>query len=358
MNPLKVVVLLSGGLDSMLTVAKLVAAPVSEVERVHALIFMYNQSNAKEVSCAAEFCKSWGVPCTIQNLEIAQTDVHNEIPARNLIFIANAAAFAMRMNFNAVALGAEPDSTYTDSTPLFLAEMDSLLRMFGLTLIAPVKKMANKRALVEAALDLGVPLHLVHSSRSNEVDGACKTSAMFLGALRQLFPNFLSPKEILFALATLNTFRDEVRDTVYVQYIPNHSFKFAAALFTVAARPEFLQPLKIEVYSTGSWMRDLAAVMQMPSVRTQCQTQLVFTNTHALVPLMHQMLNCDHKVARWGILQAVSGLKRPRYSKFIACRQTQGNLASALESLGYTVERPNERRGVLLETAVTGQNVS
>jgi len=349
-DPLKVVVLLSGGLDSMLTVAKLVAAPVNEVERVHALIFEYGQSNQIEVTCAAEFCKSWGVPCTIQHLSLAQTDVHKEIPARNLIFIANAAAFAMGMNFNAIALGAEPDSTYTDSTIKFLAETDLLLRNFGLKLIAPVKKMSNKRALVEAALDLGVPLHLVHSSRSQEVDGACKTSAMFLNALRQLFPNFLSPKEILMELAKLQTFRDEERDVVYVQYTPNYSFKYPAALFTVAARPEFLQPLKIEVYSTGSWMRDLAAVMQMPSIRTQCQTQLLFTSTHALVPLMHQMLNCDSKVARWGILQAVSGLKRPRYSKFIACRQTQGNLASALESLGYTVERPNQRCGILLET--------
>lgn len=353
-SPTKVVVLLSGGLDSMLCLAQLVASPVHEIERVHALSFDYGQSSMRELTHAALLCRAWGVPHTTVKLHLSRTDTHKEIPARNLIFAAHACAFAVDLGFNAVALGAEPDSTYTDSSLSFQTAANGVLQMFGVELIYPVKHLRNKVELVQRALDLGLPLHHCHSSRSDEVDGGCRTSALFLDAVRQIFPNVIEPRALLSALGDLHTVRNETRNTYQIDYGDGRSFKYAAALFTLGARPEFARDYAgsghpIHVYSTGSWMGDLGAAVY--SALTECpQDRFEMHRTDQLDKLRSQPVNCDHHVAQWGIKQALGELKRPRYMKHVACRVVQGHLAAALEDLGYVVTRPNVWGVALLET--------
>ena len=359
--PQKVVVLLSGGLDSNVTLAHLVAQPVERVERVHALIFDYAQSSSREMSCAEQLCLQWKVPYTIQRLDPAmlcgKTDIHQEIPARNLIFIALAAAFAADLGFDTIALGAEPDSTYTDSTIAFLDKTSDLLGHFGMSLIAPVKRLTNKVSVVHRALDLGVPLHLCHSSRSNVVDGQCKTSQLFLEAITCLLPNgFLSARAILAELALVEAHHDPSRNIMYLRYnTPTEpsSFKYAAALFTVLGSPLMAQGISIHVHSTGSWMNDLARVCNLPGILDAPHTRLIYHQTEDLHRILNQPVNCDNMWAQWGIKQAVACLPRPRYLKAVACRLIQGHLGHVLHELGYELEAPAYRHSILLETAPT-----
>ena len=343
--PKKVVVLLSGGLDSVLSLAELVAKPVSEIERVHALIFDYGQSSSAEIECAKTICTNWRVPYEIRKIQLMTgSDTHSEIPARNFIFVSYAASVAMSMHYNCIAIGAEPDSTYTDSSIEFLDQTNSLLKLFDLGLVAPVKHYRNKYELVTIALDLGVPLHLCHSSRTNAVDGNCKTSALLFSALKRLFPA-IEPISLLQELGKLQSSYDNRLDTYQVSYSGNHSFKYPAAMFALS---EKLDWESTKVYSTGSWMREISSVSTMLGI----QDKFSFEKTDTTQDLISQPLNCNSKYAQWGIKQAMSFLPRPRYVKSVSCRIIQGHLAAALADLGYQLELPAYRCGPYIETTL------
>jgi 7-cyano-7-deazaguanine synthase in queuosine biosynthesis len=344
----RVVLLLSGGLDSVLSLAELLAKPIEEVERVHAFIIDYDQSSRVEVQRAKELCEAWRVPYTVFNTVLAtDTDTHAEIPARNLLFISYAAAFAIKMHFNTVAIGFEPDSTYTDSSVEFADKANNLLEMFDLELITPVKHYANKLVLVQRALDLGVPLHLCHSSRSNVVDGKCKTSKLFLDALHTMFPGESQPIRILEQLAGLGCEYDKARNCykIYYQFGDfKYPFKYAAALFAILSETMQTKTGTVQVHSTGSWSECLkAAALQYKGTIT-----MEFHNTQDTWTLLNQELN----VSDIGIKQALSLLPRPRYMKDISCRVVQGHLASALHDLGYRVCPPTLSCCPHLETVI------
>lgn len=348
----KVVILLSGGLDSNTALAMLLAEPIEVTERVYALIFDYGQSSQREVASAKALCEAWRVMYAVEKLDLgSNTDTRNELPARNLIFISHAARVALSIGYDTIAIGAEPDSTYTDSSVEFLKQAHALLSQFGLSLIAPVKSLTNKCELVEKALDLGVPLHLCHSSRSNQVDGACKTSRLFLDSLHQILPQHFAPERILRYLSMLRCYPYSYNSSrLWYQWNENteFSFKFAAALFTYATAPSLAVAPQIPfpVYTTGSWgvaMGHFSLELGGGFV-TPVQTQM-------LQMLMHQHFNCDSQAAQWGIKQALSLLPRARYAKEVACRVTQGHLARALSSLGYKVATPSYAKGLIIETA-------
>jgi len=205
-KPHRVVVLLSGGLDSMVSLAMLVAAPPDEVAEVHALIFDYGQSCKVEIPKAVQLCKAWQVPFTVRSLSLEERDAHKEIPARNLIFLAHALGLAWSMKFNAVAIGADPDDIYPDSSTKFLNQMSAVfLTLGGFELLAPVKNYLNKSAVVFEALELGVPLHLCHSSYSDQVDGQCRPSRAFLHGLQSLLPEEVAARDVLRAAEEMHT---------------------------------------------------------------------------------------------------------------------------------------------------------
>lgn len=348
--PYKVILLLSGGLDSAVCLAQLLAAPLREIERVHCLIFDYGQSSAVEVTKAVRLCEAWGVGYTIETHEFgASNDTHNEIPARNLIFISLAAQKALSLGYNCVAMGAEPDSTYTDSSVLFVQEARRVLALFGLDLITPIKHLENKRAVLREALDLGVPLALCHSSRSLAVDGRCKTSTLFLESIRSFFPCRIPPTVLLYHLDCLRIKTHGRECKVYYQtsLTTTVNFKYAAALFTIASA-RFDRIPEFKVYTTGSWGVALQKAMEVAGdVRP-----LEVIQTNQLDQLLHQQVNCDSQEAQWGLKQALGLLPRARYLRKVSCRVTQGHLAHALESLGYEVTLPGHGDSLILETAV------
>lgn len=348
---MKTLVLLSGGLDSNVSLALCLSR--ADVEQVHALIFKYGQSSINEVSKAETLCLAWGVAYTVKELDMGTaTDTHKELPMRNLIFIAQAAKLAKEMEFDTIVFGAEPDSTYTDSSNEFINKADQLLKMFSLNLWAPVKNLANKTEVVRYALDLGVPLHLCHSSRSNKVDGECKTSARFLAAVGNLFPNYFKPEWMLKKLGTVQyEWKNPTHCRIYYQDHPqNFPFKYAAAMFTVAAHPALKQLFTpIKVFTTGSWGQCLVYHAEIAGLHNLILPQI----THRLSDLLYQPINGDSQWAQWGYKQALSLLPRPRYATHVACRITQGHLAKALQDLGYRVTVPCEKLGICLETSIT-----
>jgi 7-cyano-7-deazaguanine synthase in queuosine biosynthesis len=338
----RVLVLLSGGLDSLTCLAHYVARP--DVEHVEALTYFYNQSSATEVKRAQQVCADWCVPHVVQSLQVAATDTHAEIPARNLVFIAHAMAYALQHELDTVCIGAEPDATYTDSSAEFVAAMDTAVKLFGVRLEAPIKTLENKAEVLRVALGLGVPLHLCHSSLSEHVDGQCKTSARFLAAINTVFPCGYTPEDILRLLGRLRTIRGA--RSYRVGYGDGQSFKLAAAVFTLAQCTDAMGA-GATVYSTGSWM----AAMQDANLNRVPAMPLRYSRTEVLTRLLHQTFNCDSEPAQLGIMQALSGLPRPRYAPRLACRVVQGHLAAAARRLGYAVVTPREPHDILLDTS-------
>lgn len=201
-EPYRAVVLFSSGLDSLVSLALLASAPLSQVESIKALIFNYKQSNVAETNSAVDVCLHWRIPFQVAPITMLETDTHKEIPGRNLVFIAHAFALAQAEGYNAVAIGADPDDIYPDSSSAFLVSMDQTLHTLGnYSMLTPVKYMMSKQAVVRAALSKGAPLHLCHSSYSNIVDGNCRPSKAFLDGLASLIP--IHPKE---ALSRLDAF--------------------------------------------------------------------------------------------------------------------------------------------------------
>jgi hypothetical protein len=270
-----------------------------------------------------------------------------------LIFISLAAAFAADLNFNTIAIGIEPEDAYADCNIKFLEAVDQTLNRFDMSLITPVKNLENKLAVVRRALDLGLPLTLCHSSRSNYVDGRCKTSRLFLDALERIFPNkFLKPTTLLTELTTYDNYYVSATNTLYIRYHPHNTFKYPAALFSLLGQALFNQEGKVIVYSNDSWGHDLRAaynLVERISGKLVPQ-QLSIFKTSNLMRVLHQPINCNSTWAQWGLKQAVAPLRRPRYQKTVACRVFQGYLAYVLHELGYDVECPAYRTGTLLET--------
>lgn len=343
---MKVLVLLSGGLDSMVVLAQCVAG--QGVQKVGAITFDYNQSSSREIQCATRICKDWRVPHIVQRIVMhSSSDTHVEIPGRNSIFLSYALAYALQNDYDTIAIGAEPDATYIDSSVEFIRASDQLMRLFGVSVIAPVKGLAGKKAIVEQALELGVPLHLCHSSRSETVDGKCSTSKRFLDSLAELFPR-IDPVTLLTQLATLHTAQEsETKFCIcYNERNQVYSFKWPAALMSLGAWDG--GEAEVTVFTTGSWGAALAGaccyVQQPPELR--------IVRTQRLSELLSNAINTNALAARWGTLQALSALPRPRYAPTLGCRITQGHLADAARALGYTVVAPNAKPDILLETAV------
>lgn len=352
-----VLVLLSGGLDSNLALAKTIADP--NVERVAALSFDYGQSNVDELVSAQKLCGLWGVPHTVSQVSIDNPDPRGEVPARNLVFVSHGCSAALAQGFNTVSIGAEPDSTYTDSSHQFLSAAAEVCKLFGVELDAPVKGLTNKRELLTNALDLGVPLGLCHSSLTNDVDGNCKTSKRFFDAITATLlrnDTNLTPVTLLNELGCLRTsFSDNPLPTASVSYnVEDHdttaTFKWAAALFTIGSSPLFGDkgPACFNVASTGSWARDLRAAVR--KYCTKHKPQITYDHATCVSDMLGQLCNTDSKQAQWGIKQALAHLPRPRYCKEIGCRVVQGHLKAALVSLGYKVVSPAESQGLVLET--------
>lgn len=189
------IVLLSGGLDSTVTAALMVARGA----HVLALTADYGQrAAAREMKAAQTIamalgCEWRGVPlpwlgqlgCSaLTDLgqaipKVAHASLLDDpaaaairardvwVPNRNGLLVAVAGAFADALDFSFIALGLNRDegSTFADNTPEFAAAATDFLALSTLrhpVVVAPTAQM-SKAEIVRLGLELGAPLRLVWS---------------------------------------------------------------------------------------------------------------------------------------------------------------------------------------------------
>ncbi len=194
------VVLLSGGLDSAVTLAILRA----DGHVIHALTIDYGQRHVVEINRAARLAAHYGADHRVVSLDLrafggsaltAETAVPKDlpegaggipityVPARNTIFLSLALAWAEVLGAEAIAIGvnAVDYSGYPDCRPDYLAAFERLARLAtrvgvesGSTprIVAPLIGL-TKADIVRRGAELGVPFELTHSCYDPEDGAAC-----------------------------------------------------------------------------------------------------------------------------------------------------------------------------------------
>ena len=194
------VVLLSGGLDSAVTLAVMRADGYA----VHALTIDYGQRHAVEIERAARLAAHYGAEHRVVSLDLrafggsaltAELSVPKDrpegaggipityVPARNTIFLSLALAWAEVLGAGAIALGvnAVDYSGYPDCRPEYLAAFERLARLatrVGVEsgsaprIVAPLIGL-TKADIVRRGVALGVPFELTHSCYDPEDGAAC-----------------------------------------------------------------------------------------------------------------------------------------------------------------------------------------
>lgn len=185
-RPKSSVVLLSGGLDSTVLLARLVA----EGRRVLAMGVDYGQRHRREIDAARAICAKLGVTYRLADLRAitplfgknSLTDAsvpvaegaYDEagmkttvVPARNLILISLATAWAISEKCDSVAYAAHggDHTIYPDCRPEFAEKLDAVVRISDwhpLFLERPFVAM-NKAEIVRLGASIGAPLDLTWS---------------------------------------------------------------------------------------------------------------------------------------------------------------------------------------------------
>ncbi|MGZ5003406.1 MAG: 7-cyano-7-deazaguanine synthase QueC [Chthoniobacterales bacterium] len=196
----RVVVLLSGGLDSATTLA----IAIAEGYEAYALSFDYGQRHQIETEAARRVANSLGskehrvakidpsvfggsaltdnidVPKRRSEREIAQGIPVTYVPARNTIFLAYALAWAEVIPANDIFIGvnAIDYSGYPDCRPEFIEAFESLANVGTkagvegrhFQIHTPLIKL-SKADIIHKAVELGVDLSLTHSCYDPSPEG-------------------------------------------------------------------------------------------------------------------------------------------------------------------------------------------
>jgi len=204
-NAIKSIVLLSGGLDSVVSLA----VAKEKLNPTLALTFDYGQKSLKkEVEASSWFCKYYGLEHRIIKLEwlkdITMTSLVSEdavpsgldtmksvwVPNRNGLFLNIAGCFADAQNFSHIIIGAnrEEAGTFPDNTKSFIEKINAEFE-YSTTVhpkvIAPLIDF-DKVEIVHLALEKGVPLGCVYSCYKNGKIhcGVCESCMRFKRALK------------------------------------------------------------------------------------------------------------------------------------------------------------------------------
>lgn len=190
----KAVVILSGGLDSTTCVG--VAA--EKGYEVYALTFNYGQKHNKEVNHAKQVCDYYniaehkiinidflkeigGSALTDQKISINTEGVKEEIPstyvpARNMIFLSLASAYAevKKANYIYTGVSAIDYSGYPDCRPEFISSINSTINLgttWGLTInikiVTPLINLTKAETII-LGNSINVPYHLTTSCYKGE----------------------------------------------------------------------------------------------------------------------------------------------------------------------------------------------
>jgi len=182
----KAIILLSGGLDSLVALGY----PQNDYEIELALTFDYGQKSAKtEIEASKKICEFYNIKHKIIKLdwlkEITKTSLVSEdeiptanlgttesaaavwIPNRNGLFLNIAASFADSYGFDYILFGANKDegATFPDNTEEFRAEISRVFETSTLKKPKVIAPLINytKNDIVKIAMDNDVPLELVRS---------------------------------------------------------------------------------------------------------------------------------------------------------------------------------------------------
>lgn len=198
MNNKQAIILLSGGLDSIVSIA---AAKEKNINFVLALTFDYGQKAfEKEKKASAKIAKFYNIPhkCikldwlkkithtslvsknkipeiskeNLENNEIAQNSMKNVwVPNRNGLFINIAAAFCDAYTYDYIVIGAnkEEAQTFSDNSKQFINDMNKVLKTSVNTKVKVLAPLINldKNEIVETAIKLNVPLKMINSCYCN-----------------------------------------------------------------------------------------------------------------------------------------------------------------------------------------------
>jgi 7-cyano-7-deazaguanine synthase len=171
----KIVLLLSGGLDSAVLLWRL----LDQGDQVHALCVAYGQRHLRELAHAHALARRAGVPLVRVDLAGAaalfagsgligegdgQTTV---VPNRNMVLISLALAHAIQVGAYGVAYAAHAGDhdVYPDCRPEFSEAMDRVASICHHTPLRVIRPFGGylKSDLVRLGASLGVPLELTYS---------------------------------------------------------------------------------------------------------------------------------------------------------------------------------------------------
>lgn len=192
------VVLLSGGIDSTLALAK----AVETQDEVWTLTVDYGQRHNREIRAAHEIARYYGVPNSVASItgavfagsaltdDIDVPEEHAEapdetfVPGRNTVLVSLAASYAESLGGGCVVIGANADDAdgYPDCRRKFLESFRDTISVGTngrVWLHAPLLSMTKADIVRECRL-LGVPIDLTWSCYRGEERpcqrcGACKS---------------------------------------------------------------------------------------------------------------------------------------------------------------------------------------
>ena len=339
---MKTLVVYSGGLDSAVCLAKACSEHV-DIKEVTAISFEYGQKNHGELKAAETLCRWWGVKRVVRTVTVEGTgDTEKELPARNTVFLAHALSYAIENKIDRVYVGWEPGSVYKDSAPEYIALMLNVYKLHGVTLAAPVKDNKDKTETLKQALELGVPLDMVHSCLREEVCYECSTCRKMEKACQELFPRLAWTGESRTPVPLIwKTIRDEVRESRgegrLIASRRSGSFKYLPAFFALARHrdPPTADYKGLRVYTTGNWGASLMSVFaRYPYLQPDEITfDFAVHDPTTCAGFVHSMFNTDLEGARWGTYQALGHLAR---RSTVTGRITQGHLRDACVHVGLS----------------------
>ena len=179
---MRIIVLLSGGIDSAVVLGALV-----ENQECAAVAFDYGQPHRIELNHARKIARHYKVP--FQVVKIPKMPLVDDVifAGRNLVFVSVGVAYAQAKKFDAVAIGCNRDDAerFPDCREKFLCPLQACAEAYGVALVAPLLDF-TKREVVARARKGGVPLELTWScySGSTVPCGHCMACRLREEALR------------------------------------------------------------------------------------------------------------------------------------------------------------------------------